>query len=112
LPFFLLLLFLFFEFQVALVASHSILQALSVLQTLVAPVRTFTPYPTRIPQKDEFSSFTYCSYQEDFYAFVALSLNPEELRLTAKRKLGIDWDPASVGEPFARQAVFVGIYDG
>ncbi|KAI0304770.1 phosphatase 2C-like domain-containing protein [Russula brevipes] len=52
------------------------------------------------------------AYQEDFYSFATLSLNPEELRLTVSRHLGIDWDPESVGHPFSRQAVFVGIYDG
>jgi protein phosphatase PTC6 len=52
------------------------------------------------------------SYQEDFHSFATLSLNPEELRLTVSRHLGIDWDPESVGHPFSRQAVFVGIYDG
>lgn len=52
------------------------------------------------------------SYQEDFYSYVSLSLNPEELRLTVKKKLGIDWDPDTVGEPLARQAAFIGIYDG
>jgi hypothetical protein len=52
------------------------------------------------------------SYQEDFYSYATLSLDPEELRLSVKKKLGIDWDPASVGEPLARQAVFVGLYDG
>ena len=52
------------------------------------------------------------SYQEDFHSFATLSLNPEELRLTVSRHLGIDWDPESVGYPFSRQAVFVGIYDG
>ena len=52
------------------------------------------------------------SYQEDFHSFATLSLNPEELRATVSRHLGIDWDPESVGHPFSRQAVFVGIYDG
>ncbi|KAI0257438.1 phosphatase 2C-like domain-containing protein [Lactifluus subvellereus] len=51
-------------------------------------------------------------YQEDFHSFATLSLNPEELRLTVSRHLGIDWDPESVGHPSSRQAVFVGIYDG
>jgi len=51
-------------------------------------------------------------YQEDFHSFATLSLNPEELRVTVSRHLGIDWDPESVGHPFSRQAVFVGIYDG
>jgi hypothetical protein len=52
------------------------------------------------------------SYMEDFHSFATLSLNPEELRLTVSRHLGVDWDPESVGHPFSRQAVFVGIYDG
>jgi protein phosphatase PTC6 len=52
------------------------------------------------------------SYQEDFHSFATLSLNPEELRLTVSRHLGIDWDPENVGNPFSSQAVFVGIYDG
>lgn len=51
-------------------------------------------------------------YQEDFHSFATLSLNPEELRATVSRHLGIDWDPESVGHPFSRQVVFVGIYDG
>ncbi|KAF8506992.1 phosphatase 2C-like domain-containing protein [Russula emetica] len=52
------------------------------------------------------------TYMEDFHSFATLSLNPEELRLTVSRHLGIDWDSESVGHPFSRQAVFVGIYDG
>jgi hypothetical protein len=52
-----------------------------------------------------------CSYQEDAYAYAALSLNPEELRASAKNALGVDWDPASAGG-VAGQALFVGVYDG
>ncbi|KAF8349779.1 phosphatase 2C-like domain-containing protein [Amanita rubescens] len=52
------------------------------------------------------------SHQEDFYAYATLSLDPEELRLSVKKDHGIDWDPNLVGEPFSRQVVFVGIYDG
>ncbi|KAK7468775.1 Protein phosphatase 2C 6 [Stygiomarasmius scandens] len=52
------------------------------------------------------------SHQEDFYAFAALSLDPDELRLSVKKSFNVDWDPESVGEPLSRQAVFVGIYDG
>ncbi|KAK1233023.1 Protein phosphatase 2C 6 [Marasmius sp. AFHP31] len=52
------------------------------------------------------------SHQEDFYAFAALSLDPEELRLSVKKSHNIDWDPESVGGLLARQVVFVGIYDG
>ncbi|KZP16861.1 protein serine/threonine phosphatase 2C [Athelia psychrophila] len=51
-------------------------------------------------------------HQEDFYAFATLSLDPEELRLSVKKKLGIDWDPTAVDEKVARQVMFVGIYDG
>jgi protein phosphatase PTC6 len=52
------------------------------------------------------------SHQEDFYAFAALSLNPEELKISVKKSHGIDWDPKKVGDAFSGQAVFVGIYDG
>jgi hypothetical protein len=52
------------------------------------------------------------SHQEDFYAFASLSLDPEELRLSVKKHLEIDWDPKSVDDTTARQVVFVGIYDG
>ncbi|KAI9462442.1 protein serine/threonine phosphatase 2C [Lactarius psammicola] len=52
------------------------------------------------------------AYQEDFHSFATLSLDPQELRLTVSKHLGVDWDPESVGHPFSRQAVFVGIYDG
>jgi hypothetical protein len=52
------------------------------------------------------------SHQEDFYAFAALSINPEELRISVKKSHGIDWDPEIVGDMFSRQVVFIGIYDG
>lgn len=52
------------------------------------------------------------SHQEDFYAFSALSLNPEELRLSVKKQHSIDWDPKLVDDIVARQAIFIGIYDG
>ncbi|KAF8640786.1 hypothetical protein AX17_000435 [Amanita inopinata Kibby_2008] len=52
------------------------------------------------------------SHQEDFYAYATLSLDPEELRLSVKKTHNIDWDPHKVGEPFSRQVVFIGIYDG
>ncbi|XP_006454624.1 hypothetical protein AGABI2DRAFT_176112 [Agaricus bisporus var. bisporus H97] len=52
------------------------------------------------------------SHQEDFYGFATLSLNPEELRLNVKKFHNISWDPSRVGPLLARQAVFVGIYDG
>ncbi|KLO07588.1 protein serine/threonine phosphatase 2C [Schizopora paradoxa] len=52
------------------------------------------------------------SFQEDSHQFAALSLDPEELHLSAKKSFGIDWDPSAVGDAFARQCLFVGIYDG
>ncbi|KAJ3790877.1 phosphatase 2C-like domain-containing protein [Lentinula aff. detonsa] len=52
------------------------------------------------------------SHQEDFYALSSLSLDPEELQISLKKALDIDWDPSRVGDVFSRQAVFVGIYDG
>ncbi|KAJ3558530.1 hypothetical protein NM688_g870 [Phlebia brevispora] len=52
------------------------------------------------------------SNQEDFYAFAALSLDPEELRLSLKKFQGVDWDISNVPEAIARQVLFVGIYDG
>ncbi|PIL33780.1 hypothetical protein GSI_04405 [Ganoderma sinense ZZ0214-1] len=51
-------------------------------------------------------------YQEDFYSFSALSLDPEELRLSYKKAYNIDWDPSALPAPLARQLLFVGIYDG
>ncbi|KAF8739338.1 hypothetical protein AX14_009910 [Amanita brunnescens Koide BX004] len=51
-------------------------------------------------------------HQEDFFAYATLSLDPEELRCSVKKAHGIDWDPNIVGEPFSRQAVLIGIYDG
>ncbi|KAF7320147.1 PPM-type phosphatase domain-containing protein [Mycena kentingensis (nom. inval.)] len=51
------------------------------------------------------------SHQEDFYSFSALSLDPEDLRLSVKKAHGIEWDSSSLG-PLAKQAAFVGIYDG
>ena len=52
------------------------------------------------------------SQQEDSHQFATLTLDPEELQLTVKKSFGIDWDPRAVGDVFARQVVFVGIYDG
>lgn len=50
--------------------------------------------------------------QEDAHQFATLTLDPEELQLSVKKSFGIDWDPGAIGDPFARQVVFVGIYDG
>ncbi|KAH7885887.1 phosphatase 2C-like domain-containing protein [Phlebopus sp. FC_14] len=52
------------------------------------------------------------SHQEDYYAFATLSLDPEGLRLSIKRALGIDWKAQSPQDPAGRQVVFVGLYDG
>ncbi|TBU63636.1 protein serine/threonine phosphatase 2C [Dichomitus squalens] len=51
-------------------------------------------------------------YQEDFYAFAALSLDPEELRLSYKKAHNLDWVPSELPTTLARQMLFVGIYDG
>lgn len=50
--------------------------------------------------------------QEDFYAYVCLSLDPEELRLSLQKAHRIDWDISNVPPVLARQVLFVGIYDG
>ncbi|THH10927.1 hypothetical protein EW145_g997 [Phellinidium pouzarii] len=50
--------------------------------------------------------------QEDSHQYAALTLDPEELRLSVKKNFNINWDPGAVGDAFARQVVFVGIYDG
>ena len=39
-------------------------------------------------------------------------MDPEELQISLKKSLGIEWDPSRVGDIFAKQAVFIGIYDG
>ncbi|PCH33846.1 protein serine/threonine phosphatase 2C [Wolfiporia cocos MD-104 SS10] len=52
------------------------------------------------------------SQQEDFYAYVALSLDPEELRLSLKKAHGLNWDYSTLPPSLARQVLFVGIYDG
>ena len=51
-------------------------------------------------------------YQEDFYSYSALSLNPEELRVSLQKAHHIDWDYTSLPAAIARQVLFVGIYDG
>jgi len=50
--------------------------------------------------------------QEDYHAIAALSLDPEGLRLSIKKTMGIDWEPENLKEPVARQVVFIGLYDG
>lgn len=52
------------------------------------------------------------SHQEDYHAIAALSLDPEGLRLSIKKSIGIDWEPENATDPIARQVVFVGLYDG
>ncbi|OCH96217.1 protein serine/threonine phosphatase 2C [Obba rivulosa] len=49
---------------------------------------------------------------EDFYSFVSLSLDPEELRHSLKKAHNRDWDPSALPESLARQVLFVGVYDG
>ena len=50
--------------------------------------------------------------QEDAHQFATLTLDPEELKLSIQKNFGIGWDPTAVGDSFARQVVFIGIYDG
>ena len=52
------------------------------------------------------------SHQEDYHTIAALSLDPEGLRLSIKKTIGIDWEPENVLDPISRQVVFVGLYDG
>ncbi|KAF9229161.1 protein serine/threonine phosphatase 2C [Gyrodon lividus] len=52
------------------------------------------------------------SNQEDYHAIAALSLDPEGLRLSIKKTMGIDWEPENLKESVARQVVFIGLYDG
>lgn len=52
------------------------------------------------------------SHQEDYHAIAALSLDPEGLRLSIKKTIGVDWEPENAIDPIARQVVFVGLYDG
>ncbi|KAJ7630820.1 phosphatase 2C-like domain-containing protein, partial [Roridomyces roridus] len=50
------------------------------------------------------------SHQEDFCSFGNLSLEPEELHSSVKKAHGIEWEPSNDG--LAKQALFVGVYDG
>ena len=52
------------------------------------------------------------SHQEDYYAFASLLLDPEGLRASLNKSLGIDWSPKNFNDPLIRQVVFVGLYDG
>lgn len=52
------------------------------------------------------------SHQEDYHAIAALSLDPEGLRLSIEKTIGIDWVPENAIDPIARQVIFVGLYDG
>ncbi|KAG2154725.1 phosphatase 2C-like domain-containing protein [Suillus clintonianus] len=51
-------------------------------------------------------------HQEDYYSFASLLLDPEGLRASLKKTLGIDWAPKNISDPLTRQVVFVGLYDG
>ncbi|OAX44172.1 protein serine/threonine phosphatase 2C [Rhizopogon vinicolor AM-OR11-026] len=52
------------------------------------------------------------SHQEDYYAFASLLLDPEGLRASLNKTLGINWTPKNSNDPLTRQVVFVGLYDG
>lgn len=59
------------------------------------------------------AAFLTASNQEDSHQFAALSLDPEELRLSAKKSFNVNWDPSLLGdEILARQLLYVGIFDG
>ncbi|KZV75491.1 protein serine/threonine phosphatase 2C [Peniophora sp. CONT] len=51
-------------------------------------------------------------YQEDFYSFATLGIDPEELQLTVRRHAEVEWDPKMVPDTFANEVAFCGIYDG
>jgi len=51
-------------------------------------------------------------HQEDYHGIAALSLDPEGLRLSVRKTLGIDWEPGDSTGHTASQVVFVGLYDG
>ena len=70
------------------------------------------PHPFPLFINNLISKLLYISSQEDFHSYAALSLDPEELRLSLKKAHHIDWDPTSFPPPLARQVLFVGIYDG
>ena len=57
-------------------------------------------------------TFSANSYQQDFYGFATLSLDPNELIYTLRIKLGYEWDPSGLPDFIARQVHFIGIYDG
>ncbi|KAF9787224.1 phosphatase 2C-like domain-containing protein [Thelephora terrestris] len=52
------------------------------------------------------------AYQQDFYGFATLSLNPHELQHTLRTKLNYDWDPSGLPEFITSQVHFIGLYDG
>ena len=52
------------------------------------------------------------SYQQDFYGFATLSLDPHELQHTLRTKLKYEWDPSGLPDFIARQVHFIGLYDG
>ena len=56
--------------------------------------------------------FSANSYQQDFYGFATLSLDPHELQYTLRTKLDYEWDPSDLPDFIARQVHFIGLYDG
>ncbi|OBZ79580.1 Protein phosphatase 2C 4 [Grifola frondosa] len=73
-----------------------------------------TPGPARVPLNNPklIGVASSRANRRDFYAFAALSLDPDELRLTLNKSLNIDWDPSALPPALARQVLFIGIYDG
>ncbi|THH33537.1 hypothetical protein EUX98_g638 [Antrodiella citrinella] len=73
---------------------------------LISPAFPFQTNKLRTPDS------TMTMYQEDFYSYSALSLNPKELQASLRKAHHIEWDYDSLPPSIARQVLFVGIYDG
>ena len=52
------------------------------------------------------------SHQEDYHTFASLSLDVDGLRRSIRKSLGFEWVPENPNDRVARQAVFIGLYDG
>lgn len=52
------------------------------------------------------------AYQQDFYGFATLSLDPHELQYTLQTKFHYEWDPSDLPDSIANQVHLIGLYDG
>jgi hypothetical protein len=55
------------------------------------------------------------SYQEDRFTIASIHLDPATIQRTIDKvppEFQRQWDPQAVGDEFASQMLFVGIYDG